>query len=154
LLRTAARLRTELPDVNLVGVDWGIGAGQAAEVGIFLRPMLSGAEFRALLASADVVVGQQVTGSLGIADLEAMAMGRPLVAKFTAGPAYGEDAPLWNTNEVDPADAVRAILDDPQSAVERAQEGRAWALRHHAPDRFVARMQPLYLEVVNGSRHG
>ncbi|HET8590966.1 MAG TPA: glycosyltransferase [Nakamurella sp.] len=144
LLQTADQLRRDLPGADLVGVDWGTGAADARRAGVRLVPLMPAPAFRRMLAGADVVVGQQSSGSLGVAELEAMALGRPLVARFTHRDAYGEDAPLWNTVAMSPSAAVAQVLADPPEAVVRAGRGRDWALRHHGPQQFVRRCLELY----------
>jgi glycosyltransferase involved in cell wall biosynthesis len=144
LLQAAAELRRDLPAADLVGVDWGMGAAAARRAGVRLVPLLPASGFRRLLAGADVVLGQQSSGSLGVAELESMALGRPLVVRFTQQGAYGEDAPLWNTAGISAARAVAEVLADPAAAAVRAERGREWAVRHHGPRRFVERCLELY----------
>jgi hypothetical protein len=142
-LPLARDLRRAYPGAEIVGIDWGTGASSAAAAGVTLAPMLPAAEFRAWIASADIVVGQLASGALGVADLEAMALGRPLIARFTHAGDYGTDAPLWNTERIDPMAAVADILADPQCASTRCADARAWALAHHGAESFVRAAQPL-----------
>ena len=83
-----------------------------------------------------------------MSDLEALALGRPLVAKFTAQEAYGDEPPLWNTAEIDPLFAVQSILGDPAAAGQRAKAGREWVMRHHSPSGFVDRLVPIYEAII------
>lgn len=152
LLSIARRLRVERPELDLVGVDWGVQAAAARQAGVRLVPKLPHDEFIELLAGADVVIGQQAGLPLVVvADLEAMVLGRPVIASYTASAAYGDEAPLWNTVEIDAVDAVGEILADPGRAAARAAEGRAWALRHHGADRFGASMLPVYQRLAGAS---
>lgn len=143
-LALARDLRRSYPGADLVGIDWGTGASSAADAGVALRPMLPAAEFRALMAGADIVVGQLASGALGVADLEAMALGRPLIARFTHASDYGSQAPIWNTEEVDPVRAASLILSDPEAAVDRCVAARVWALEHHGAESFVRAALPIY----------
>lgn len=152
LLDTASRLRRADPDLRLIGVDWGSGAGAARRAGVELVPRMPPAEFRALLATADVVIGQLESGCFGVTDLEAMVMERPLVARFTADAAYGDRPPLWNSDECDPVDAVLAVVADPVAAHGRAVACAEWALRHHSPERFVSSATDLYRRLTD-ERH-
>lgn len=150
LLDTALRLRQVRPDLELIGVDWGAGAALAKDAGVELRPFLPGDEFHDLLASADVVVGQQSDHALVVvADLEAMALRRPVVARYTAERFYGDEAPVYNTVDVDPVDAVLEVLADPASAAVRGNAGREWALRHHSAERFVRSVSEIYADILN-----
>lgn len=150
LLDTAAQLRRRRPDVELLGVEWGSGSDRARRAGVELMPLAPADQFRALLADADVVVGQQASGCLGVADLEAMMLGRPLVARFTEQDAYGDDAPLWNTAERDPADSVLEVLGDPRAAAARGDAGKQWVARHHSSERFVRTALELYERARGG----
>jgi hypothetical protein len=107
-------------------------------------------DFHAMLAGADVVVGQQKGDLVTVSDLQAMALARPLVVRFAAGSAYGDEPEVWNTARMDPVEAVAAVLADPAGAARRAGESRAWALRHHDPRRFVDRCQQLYDALLGG----
>ncbi|MDD0858808.1 glycosyltransferase [Arthrobacter alpinus] len=93
LLELAASLQRHHPDLELVGLDWGSYADQARDLGLGLLPLMSTDEFRMQLAESDVVIGQIAVGALGLSDLEAMAQGRPLVARFTLDTEYGGPAP-------------------------------------------------------------
>ena len=73
-------------DVELVGVDWGPGAGLARAAGVRLVPKADHATFQRLLATAHVVVGQP-TGMLAASELEALGIGVPVVAPLH-GPWY------------------------------------------------------------------
>lgn len=143
-LALARELRRAHPRATLIGIDWGSGARAATEAGVELKPLLPAAEFRALIAGADVVIGQLASGALGVTDLEAMALGRPLIARFTHAPDYGSPAPIWNTEEIDPVHAASLILSDPQATADRCAAARAWALRHHSAESFVRAVIPLY----------
>lgn len=165
LLAAARALRLCYPEADLVGIDWGRGAAEAAAAGVRLLPLLPPEEFRGLLASADVVIGQLASGALGVADLTAMAMGRPLVARFTEAGAYGGEAPpIWNTATAAPLEAVAEILnlaDDPdagdddgaraeaqQAVRERCAAAADWARRHHGPAAFVTAATAIYRRVL------
>ncbi len=143
-LDLARTLRRAHPRAELIGIEWGGGASAAAEAGVSLRPLMPAADFRALIASADVVIGQLASGALGVADLEAMALGRPLIARFTHAEDYGSDAPLWNTEHLDAIRAVSHILADPDAAAARCADARTWALQHHGAESFVRAALPLY----------
>lgn len=171
LLAAARALRLCYPEADLVAIDWGKGAADAAAAGVRMLPLLPSAEFRDLLAGADVVIGQMASGALGVADLTAMALGRPLVARFTQGHAYGGDAaPIWNTATTAPLEAVAEILgladdgreqgemDDGAAGAARAEAQEAvrarcaaaadWARRHHGPGTFVTAAAEIYRRVL------
>ncbi|MEO7124584.1 MAG: glycosyltransferase [Nakamurella sp.] len=147
-LDLARAIRRTYPSSTMVGIDWGIGAPLAADAGVGLLPMLPTAEFRQLIAGADIVIGQLASGALGVADLEAMALGRPLIARFAQASAYGDEAPIWNTDNVAPMEALAAILADCDASAQRCASARSWALAHHSAEAFVRAALPLYAGVL------
>ncbi|MBT1003039.1 glycosyltransferase [Paenarthrobacter sp. DKR-5] len=148
LIKLAARLRATHPEVVLEGLDWGHLAGAAREAGVLLLPHMPESDYRRKLAEADVVVGQQRFGVLGLSELEAMAQGTPLVAAFSAQDAYGDEAPLHNSRTADPLELVGRILADPAKAAATAALGREWALAHHSPVVLEERLEELYAAVL------
>ncbi|WP_269937160.1 glycosyltransferase [Arthrobacter sp. HY1533] len=148
LLELAASLQRHRTDLELVGLDWGSHAGQARDLGLRLLPLMSTEEFRMQLAESDVVIGQIAVGALGLSDLEAMAQGRPLVARFTLDAEYGGPAPLFNTEDAAPLSLVQQILADPAAAAEVGARGREWALAHHGAEKLEARLEAIYEKLL------
>lgn len=146
----ARDIRARYPDADMVGIDWGSGARRIESAGVRLCPLLPPATFRALLAGANVVIGQLASGALGVADLEAMALGRPLIARFAQADAYGAAPDIWNTDEVTPMAALQAILADPRGAAARSAAARDWALQHHGAEEFVRAALTLYARALGG----
>lgn len=152
-LEVARRLRERLgEEVDLVGLDWGPGAADARAVGVDTRARMSHAAFLDLLATAHVVVGQ-ASGSLGTSELEAMAIGVPVVARVE--PRWhrgGIPAVLPAELEADGAAEVMAehvvtALEDPVATGERL-DGRRWVDRRHGVDRAVDVLVGLYDRVL------
>jgi glycosyltransferase involved in cell wall biosynthesis len=133
-LTLAGRVRQALtPDVDVVGLDWGPLAGRAAEHGIRLVPPMPRVDYLALLASATVVVGQSA-GIVAASELEALAVGAPLVLP-TALDLYAADPPPVLGGDPDAAvDAVVATVSDPSAWSADAARG--------------------YVERVHGVEHG
>lgn len=150
-LDLAADLRRSHPGARLVGVRWGEGADRAEAAGVRLVPKLAALEFERLLGASDVVVGQQRSGMLGITELQAMAMGRPVVARFDAAAAYGEDAPIWNTLHVDAGAAVLQVLEGGSANSHRVRAAVDWVARHHSADAAVTALEGLYRRVSYGT---
>lgn len=135
---------------DLVGVDWGDRAPEAARLGIRLLPRMSRHEFVAELAQAHVAVGQ-TAGILAVSELQAMAIGVPLifpdpVVGYPTGTAMG--AVVVARSEA--ADAVSAVLEDPIGASERTG-GPAYVRRHHDPATMIERLNTVYAAVLTES---
>lgn len=137
-LVTAARALVA-DGLDVVGLDWGTYAADARAAGVRLVPLQDAAGFRALLAGADLVIGQQRAGALGISDLEALALGRPLVAHVRG------DEPVVRSEEGSLVDVVRATLaagpdDSPAARAART----AWVREHHGAGGVLDRLLGLY----------
>jgi glycosyltransferase involved in cell wall biosynthesis len=106
-----------------------------------------------LLAGADAVAVPSLHEGLGVAALEAMAAGRPVVASRTGGLAevvsQGETG--WLVPPGDPrelAQAIAAAVRDPARAKLYGTAGRARVSREYGMERMVADNAALYRTLV------
>jgi len=131
------------------GPDLGLIERRAAELGVADRVTLAGErhDVRDHLAEADVFLLPSTLESFGVAALEAMAMGVPVVATDVGGlpevVAHGETGLLVPVGDVDAlARATLDLVGDParRMAMGRAARDRAVALFRTEPviDRFEA----------------
>ena len=158
-LPLAAALRTALPpSVRVAGLDWGPAAPEAGAAGIELLPRLSRAAYLQLLASATVVVGQS-SGMLAASEVEALAVGVPVIAPLRAS-WYPTDPPpvLGPSSELSPArggpgivaalvEAVAQVIEDPPAAASRLSSPE-WVARHHDVRDAVDRLSALYADIA------
>lgn len=132
--------------VDVVGVDWGIYRTQAASAGVRLLPLLSPAKFASALGSADVVVGQFASGSLGISDLEAMSTGVPLVGRVSN--QEESSAPMLNRTLDEAGPAVLSLLADKRGALDFGKTAREWVLSHRSPEATARATEDVYRSVL------
>jgi glycosyltransferase involved in cell wall biosynthesis len=113
---------------EVVGLDWGSQARDAAERGVTLVPKSDYAGYLRFLSTATVVIGQSA-GILASSELEAMAAGAPLVVPV-ALPLYAATPPPVLGGDREAAVAgVRRVLDDP--AAHDPEVGRRWVEAGH-----------------------
>lgn len=133
----------------------------AAALGVAERVRFTGrvhrAELPALYRSADAVVCVPWYEPFGIAPVEAMACGVPVVATAVGGLAdtvvdggTGIHVPPRRPDKV--ADALRLLLADPGSRATLGTAGRSRAVARYAMDRVVATTQRSYSRVALASR--
>lgn len=146
-LRLAAALRRAAgPAVELVGLDWGDRAAEARALGISLTPRMSKNQYLLWMSRAHCIVGQS-TGVFGMSELQALAMGIPLVMNV-AGGLYS-DPPVLQGATVDEVTAgVLQVLGDPIRAAE-VLRGRPWIERHHSPDIVVPQLASIYRRIMS-----
>lgn len=96
-------------------------------------------QFHSLLAGAGVVIGQFATGALGIADLETMALNRPLVTWVQSG-TYKTVPPISNARN--PQEIADAVLSNP------TQRGADWVASEHSPESVAEKAMAVYASVA------
>lgn len=131
--------------IDLVGLDWGPQAGEAAALGVSLAPRADHTTFLRLLAGAQVVIGQSA-GILAASELEALAAGCPLVVPvplplYPAAPPPVLGGSVDGAVEVVSALLLRARTHDP-SAVRR------WVRAEHGVERITDAVLGVYRDVL------
>ena len=153
-----ARARAEVP-ARLVlvgdGPDRSRAVHRAEELGVADDVVFLGkhASVEELLACADVFVLPSETESFGLAALEAMACGVPVVATNVGGlpevVVDGETGHLFDVGDVDGmAGAVVRLLTDDALHATIAAAARADAAERFAPSRVVQRYESFYAGVI------
>ena len=109
----------------------------------------------ALIASADVFVMPSLAEGLGVAAIEAMAGGRPVVASAVGGLA--ESVIDGKTGFLVPpadarafADALRRLLSNPELAESFSSAGRARVRENYSLNNMASRNEALYFELLDG----
>jgi len=131
--------------VAIMGLDWGPGAAAAREAGVQLVERRDHAGYLALLAGSQVVVGQSA-GILAASELEALAIGVPLVMAAQHA-LYGAAPPPVLDDGGDVVAGVVAALADP-AAFAAAQQGPAWVRAHHSAADQVDRLLEIYSGLI------
>jgi len=113
---------------------------------VFTGQVVGGAR---AMRESDVVVLPSLSEGLGVALLEALAIGTPVVASRTGGipEVLGEQEAGLLVTPGDPdalADAILAVLDDPDTARRRAERGRQIVAERFTVERFVEQTERLY----------
>ncbi|MBK8179962.1 MAG: glycosyltransferase family 4 protein [Planctomycetes bacterium] len=158
-------LLAALDDLSLRGIRpavWIAGAGPASEDlarqarGLSLegvRFLGARADAPDLLAAADVFAMPSRREGLGVAALEALAAGCPVVASRVGGLAevveHGESGLLVDAERPEPlARALERLLSEPELRRRFAQAGRARVARLYSASSMVARYEELYRRVL------
>ena len=132
-------------DVDLVGLDWGDRAPEAAAAGIQLLPKMPKAQFLIELSKAHVAVGQ-IAGILAASELEAMGIGVPTIFADQAD-GYPKDLATVSVSRADVAQAVVESLTDPLE-LSRRLDGPGYIRRTHAATTLLPMLNAGYKKVL------
>jgi hypothetical protein len=144
-LGLAAELRRALPaSIDLLGLDWGVRAAEAARAGIDLVPRVSEPDFLRLLASADVVIGQ-ARPIFAVSEIQALAMGVPVAALGSRLPRLDDDSvpPVIEGSIDDVVAGIEDALTAPEE-VSRRLGGPSWARSHHDAAPYIPKLIAVY----------
>jgi hypothetical protein len=134
---------------EVVGLDWGPQAADAAEAGVRLVPPCDQETYLKLITGAHVVIGQ-AAGILATSELETLAAGAPLVLPVPL-PLYADTAPpVYGGTVADAVDATVALLAGTQPHDLTAT--REWARDHHGIEHAVDTVARVHREVVAARR--
>jgi len=103
------------------------------------------------IKSADIIIDQLVIGGYGMAAVEGMAHGKPVLsyimpAVFEAGlPA---DCPIINTNSDNLKDNLKKLIQDAQLRHETGKKSRAYAEQYHDADKIALQLANIYRDVI------
>lgn len=105
-----------------------------------------------LMKASDVVVVASANEPFGRVILEALSLGKPVVAPDRGGPTeiIGDNLRGYLFKACDPkslSESIREVLSSPASASERATLGKAWVHAECSPQAHSARIQALWEEV-------
>jgi glycosyltransferase involved in cell wall biosynthesis len=86
-----------------------------------------------------------------MAELEAMACGRPVITWFNEIRAYSDRPPFVTAvDSVEIADAVKALADSAEMRELLGAKGRDWVMEHHGLERVVDRVEAVASAIVAG----
>jgi glycosyltransferase involved in cell wall biosynthesis len=100
--------------------------------GVTFIPPVAYADMPALIQAHDIIIGQFGLGCLGMAELESMACGKPVITYFSYPEWYESPPPILNSQNADQAySALSSLLENPGLRRHLAGQSRAWVERHH-----------------------
>jgi hypothetical protein len=134
---------------DVIGLDWGPQAAEAAALGVRLVPRSDHAHYLKLLTSAHVVVGQSA-GILAASELEALAVGAPLILPVRLPLYSAAPPPVAGGSVQDAVAAVAALLDGTQA--HDSTGVRRWVRDTHGVERAVDTVAAVHRAVMAARR--
>ncbi len=101
---------------------------------------------KAVLQTCDVFVDQFVLGSYGLAALEAMAYGKPVVAYIKPAMInqYPPDLPIVNATQETLPDVLSELIKNGQLRRELGERGRAYVEKYHDAHKLAQQLVEIY----------
>ena len=108
-----------------------------------------------IVQDADIFLDQFVLGDFGMASLEALALGKPVVCyvKPALLALYPLDLPIVNATQETLPDVLRELIDSPTLRRELGEKGRAYMERYYNPTALTNELITLYQSVIEVQRN-
>lgn len=108
------------------------------------------AEALRLMQRADIFLDQFVWGDRGMASLEALAYGKPVVCyiKPSLVALYPADNPIVNATQEMLSDVLAQLISDGKRRHELGRQGRHFVEREYAPEKVRAEVLGIYTDVI------
>jgi glycosyltransferase involved in cell wall biosynthesis len=150
ILAACKRLAKERPESRITAIAGGEHTQAFRELpNVRLIPHQSRRNLPDIISKHGVVIGQVLLGVVGMAELEAMACGRPVIAWFNRDDVYEERPPFVRAVDgYDIAHAVMRLVDDADARQETGDAGRAWVSANHGLGRIAERVEQTALQLL------
>ncbi|GCF10079.1 glycosyltransferase [Dictyobacter arantiisoli] len=143
-----AKFTRHHPDVRVRLLDWGpLKEHYRQQYGgqYEFVPLVPPAQAQRLIVAADVIVGQFVLGSLGLAELQAMSCAKPVICSFRYRDAYPLPPPLCQAMTADEVEAqLEHLYQHPAQASILGQRARQWISSYHSSSALSDELELLY----------
>lgn len=149
-----AQLRERFPEVEVIAVKHGKDRERyIGTPGVNFIERVPHAEMVALIRSCDIILGQLGIGSMGVAELESLACGKPVVCYFRYDHLYPQPAPLFSANQpAQVADHLAALLSDPGLRQTCGEQAREWVCRYHGLPAVIQQLETIYADHLSGQQ--
>lgn len=152
ILKACRQLATQRPDIRITAIGGGHYTGQfQALPNVTVVARQPRWKLPALINDHGIVVGQVKLGSAGMAELEAMACGRPVITWFNEIHAYPVSPPyVTAVDAVDVASAIINLVDNRDARERIGANGREWVVDQHGLERVVDRVEAVAGAIIAG----
>lgn len=152
ILDACSLLAERRPDIRITAYEGGAYAPRfEALPNVTLIARQPRWKLPALINQHAVVAGQMKLGTAGMAELEAMACGRPVVTWFNEPDAYPEAPPFVSVSTAEElASELERLVEDDAARDATGSAGRAWVTKYHAVGRIAARVEAVAMALAAG----
>jgi glycosyltransferase involved in cell wall biosynthesis len=107
-----------------------------------------------MVPDADIMIDEVVSGDYGVATLEAMALGKPIICylKPLSREKHPPDCPIVSATSHDLAEVLKGLLGDGQRRHDIGRRSRAYVEKHHDAHTLARDLVGLYEELLEKTR--
>lgn len=111
---------------------------------------MSHQEAAKMYRKADIVVDQILCGSYGLFSVEAMALGKPVIAYIREDlrNKFPPELPIINANPDTVYESIQYLLEQPDQRIQLGKAGRAYVEKYHAKEVVVDQLIKIYNSLV------
>ncbi len=152
ILKACQQLAVQRPDIRITAIGGGNYTPQfQALPNVTVINRQPRWKLPSLINEHGIVVGQVKLGSAGMAELEAMSCGRPVVTWFNELHAYPTPPPYMTAVDgIDIAAAITNLADSPEMRELLGAKGRDWVVQNHGLERVVGRVEAVARAIIAG----
>ena len=141
------------PNVRVKMLDWGLlkeklkrKYGKRFEFIALVPPD----QVPELILSADVVVGQLLSGAFGLSELQAMSCAKPVICSFNYDEVYPEAPPICKAATPAQVDKhLEVLFQRPDLGADLGQKARDWIITNHSYQILSQRLEELYCSILS-----
>lgn len=143
------RLIANHPEVQVTAINRGLDRSHYYDTpGVTFTAPVPYEDMPALINAHDIVIGQFGIGSIGMAELEGLACGKPVICYFKYGDCYPHPPPLFSTDRLEQVvNYLIALVEDPKLRRESGEQSRAWVLQYHSYISIARQLEQIYCGV-------
>jgi len=114
---------------------------------------LSNDEAKRVYEKADIIVDQLVIGWYGVLSVEAMALGKPVVAYIRDDlvPSFDNGLPLINANPNSIKECLRSVISDSEMRKHYSSKSREYFEKTHSQDVVRKKLETLYSQILSSN---
>jgi len=107
-------------------------------------------EALAIVQNCDILLDQFVTGTIGLASLEAMALGKPVLCyiKPSLVEKFPSDFPIVNANQDNLVEVLEALLENGQRRNRIGRLSRAYVEEYHDAHKLALQLKGIYKKLL------
>lgn len=110
-------------------------------------------EAMATVQGCDIFLDQFVLGGYGLASIEAMAFGKPVICYIKDTTDYPDDLPVVNATQESLPAVLDSLLADAPRRQQLGRAGRTYVERHHDARQIARQLVGIYEELIEKNRN-